>query len=211
MLNFVSKNDLEERYLDKKIFSALCSIFFSDTVYNFSEEILKKDFIFWPDGVSSKLVNPNLKIEPGRYMLTELIRICKKNNKKITFAGTKINLADPIFDQLKYNFIDLPFDSGDNLSALILKEQIDDVLVLCVSSPKQELIAANIFKKTKVPIFCFGAAIFMLTGKEIIVPKILEKLRLEGIWRIFTGDTLRRLGFFRRFPKGYGIFSKFSK
>lgn len=210
MLDFVSKKDLEERFLDKKIYSALCAIFFSDTVYNFSEKILKEKFVFWPDGMSSKLVKPNLKLTAGRYMLLELIAQCKKNNKKITFAGSKVNLTDHIFDGLNYNFIDLPFDSVENLSVAILKQEISDVLVLCVSSPKQEQIAVNIFEKVDVPIYCFGAALNLLTGKEVVAPKILEIFRLEGVWRILTGDTLRRLGHLKRFPKGYRIFSRFS-
>ena len=156
------------------------------------------------------LVKPNLKLIAGRYMLKELITLCKKNNNKITFAGSKVNFIGPIFDGLNYNFIDLPFDSVENLSASILEQEIGDVLVLCVSSPKQEQIAANIFKKTEVPIYCFGAAIYMLTGKEVVAPKILEIMRLEGVWRILTGDTLRRIGHLKRFPKGYKIFSRFS-
>ena len=118
MLNFVSKKDLKERFLDKKIYSALCAIFFSDTVYNFSEKILKEKFVFWPDGMSSKLVKPNLKLTAGRYMLLELIAQCKKNNKKITFAGSKVNLTDHIFDGLNYNFIDLYLKNSKHISLI---------------------------------------------------------------------------------------------
>lgn len=209
MLDFVSINDFKDRYQDKKIFSALCAIFFSDTIYNFSERTLKDRFIFWPDGLSAKLVDPNLKKIPGRHMLTELISLCKHDNKKITFAGSEINFDDVIFQDLNYNFIELPFDNSENLATEILNNNIGDILVLCVSSPKQESIAEIISKKKQVPIYCFGAAIYMLTGNEVIAPKFIELLGLEGLWRIFTTDTFRRLGHLARMPNGFKIYRRF--
>ncbi len=211
MLHFVCDKDLKDKYLEKKIFSALCAIFFSDTVFNFEEKVLKEKFIFWPDGISSKLIKRNIKNVPGRDMLRKLIHLCKQNNNHITFAGSPIRFNDSIFSGLSYNFVDLPFDTADKLSKEILKHEIGDVIVLCVSSPKQEEIASYIQKEINVPIYCFGAAINMLTGKEVIAPKILQFLKLEFVWRLATGDTLRRIGHLIRFPKGYARFLKFSE
>ncbi len=209
-IRFVTKKNLEENFLEKKIFSALCAIFFSDTVYNFSEDELKNNFIFWPDGLSAKLVNSKLQSEPGRYMLLKLIEICKKRNLKITFAGSDIDFSNSIFKNLNYNFIELPFCDHKALSKKILADNLGDILILCISSPKQELTASTLLDNANVPIYCFGAAVFMLTGSEVIAPKFMEKLRLEGLWRIMTGDTKRRLGHLKRFPKGYKIFSRFT-
>ena len=60
-------------------------------------------------------------------------------------------------------------------------------------TPKQEIIAEHIARHNlKFKVICAGASVAMLSGEEKIVPKFLEFLGLEFLWRL-RRDSRRRL------------------
>jgi N-acetylglucosaminyldiphosphoundecaprenol N-acetyl-beta-D-mannosaminyltransferase len=85
-----------------------------------------------------------------------------------------------------------------------------DVLLACVSFPKQELFAHALHtagRKTGVA-FCVGASVDFLTGRQQRAPRIFQQLSLEWLHRLLSQP--RRM--FRRYViEGPAIFGWFLK
>ena len=63
---------------------------------------------------------------------------------------------------------------------------------MTLPTPKQELIASYLSQNLKnYRIYCFGAAINMMSGEEPAAPKIFEE-NFEFLWRL-RFDTKRRI------------------
>jgi len=88
----------------------------------------------------------------------------------------------------------LPYADGDELIKFLPKNFIkNELIILTLPTPKQEIIAEHIARNNlKFKIICAGASIAMLSGEEKIVPKFLEYLGLEFLWRLRI-ETRRRL------------------
>jgi UDP-N-acetyl-D-mannosaminuronic acid transferase (WecB/TagA/CpsF family) len=88
----------------------------------------------------------------------------------------------------------LPYANGDELIKFLPKNFIkNELIILTLPTPKQEIIAEHIARyNLKFKVICAGASVAMLSGEEKIVPKFLEFLGLEFLWRL-RNDTRRRL------------------
>lgn len=177
-----------------------------------------KNIIFWLDGYCAKyLINDFIKT-PGRKIISDFK--LPKNINKIYLCG---NESEPQKNYLEKKFhktvksIKLPFFKNPK-QIKQLKLDIDDnsLLILNISTPKQELIANQILmnnQEKKIFIFCLGGGMSMVTGEERIVPDNIEKLNLEWLWRLRTNTffRLKRLlstAYFFLFKKFTNYFNK---
>ncbi len=91
-----------------------------------------------------------------------------------------------------FNFIEAPMltpGSGAWVSAVDAAARADwDVLLACVSFPKQELFAHALRaagRKTGVTL-CVGASVDFLTGRQQRAPRIFQRLSLEWLHRLLS-------------------------
>jgi exopolysaccharide biosynthesis WecB/TagA/CpsF family protein len=172
-----------------KIFLALN---FATSLYLIKKKISFKNLVFWKDGVMSYFWDKN-NIDsniPGRDLLKNINLNYTKINR-IYFVGNINDKLSNFFNNFflpykKISFIKLPFLKIDDLNKTINKITIKkkSLIILNISSPKQEILAENLFLKKKNNIFCLGAAPLMLSGIEAIPPKIFTVLKLEFLWRL---------------------------
>ena len=156
-----------------------------------------KNIIFWLDGVCAKFMIKNYHKTAGRKVIEKInlpetinnIYLCgKKSDKQIDYIKSKF--------KKEVEFIELPFFKNLYQTAKF-KSNIKDnsLIILNISTPKQEIIANNILKNNnekKIFILCLGGGVAMAAGEEKIVPETIEKMNLEWMWRLRT-DTLFRL------------------
>ena len=156
-----------------------------------------KKIIFWIDGVCSKFIIKNYKKTAGRKIIERIylpadiknVYLCGKESKN------QVEYIEQKFKR-KVDFIELPFFKSF-LETSKFRINFDDntVIILNISTPKQEIIAKNILKYNKnkrIFIFCLGGGVAMAAGEEEIVPEKIENLNLEWLWRLRT-DTFFRL------------------
>ena len=160
-------------------------------------ELIDKKYIYWPDGIFCKRLDINLTKIPGRNIIDQLVLPDFIN--KITFIGNFSNKNEKYiknkFPNMKIKNITLPYGDVDFIKNSLpeIKTSEDEVIIMTLPTPKQEIIAKHISEKNKLfKIICTGGAIKMLSGEEKPIPKLLNKLGLELVWRLQT-DTFRRL------------------
>ena len=68
----------------------------------------------------------------------------------------------------------------------------NDIILITLPTPKQELLANIIRKKPNTLIVCVGGGISIASGRIRECPEFLDKLGLESLWRLQT-DTVRRI------------------
>ena len=162
----------------------------------------KKDFsedryMYWADGIFSKRLDSKLNKLPGRNIIDKLI--LPDYIKKIIIVG---NCSEKNKEYIKAKFpginvtnIELPYgDTNLIINSLPdIKTGEEDLIIMTLPTPKQEIIAKYISDQNKIfKIICTGGALKMLSGEEKPIPKILNKLGLELVWRLQT-DTFRRI------------------
>ena len=156
-----------------------------------------KNIIFWIDGVCSKFIIKNYKKTAGRKIIEKInlpidiknVYLCGKKSKK------QIDYIENKFER-KVDFLELPyFKNFIETSKFRTHLNDNSVVILNISTPKQEIIAKNILKfnkNKKIFIFCLGGGVAMASGEEDVVPEKIENLNLEWLWRLRT-DTYFRL------------------
>jgi N-acetylglucosaminyldiphosphoundecaprenol N-acetyl-beta-D-mannosaminyltransferase len=164
-------------------------------------EILKKDFKIFPDG---KTLARILKIpqERGpaftrRYFLSREAREKKhffiglnkeflEKISKITGVNKREIIPYHSLNTKNPKILDLPEKEIKKLALMINKERIDYVW-LGISSPKQEIIAKQLFPRTKVKKFiCIGAGLDFLLGRKKEAPTLWQKMGVEWLYRLIT-------------------------
>ena len=74
---------------------------------------------------------------------------------------------------------DIPLD----LTSLFLPIN-NDLIVIGIGSPIQEMIAQKLYKEQKRKVFCFGGALNMYECKERAVPNGIFSRYFEWLWRM---------------------------
>jgi glycosyltransferase len=155
-----------------------------------------KDHFGWPDGESFNFFSRYYKKKiPGRELIKNLI--VPNNINNIVIIGNLSEVAKIYvkkkFKNQKITHINIPYAQPYYLYSLLPKFKYNQLLLLTVSTPKQELLAEHIYRNNDYcKIICLGGAFEMLSGSEKICPKILYDNNLEFLWRL-RFDTLRRL------------------
>ncbi len=181
---------------DSKVISALNLAFLT---YNYKYNLRTHNYEFWPDGIFSKILTKKNKMA-GRYFIKKIFLKLNKNKifQNIYILGN-LNLTTKkwINKNLKREYIykSLPYGNIDKILAKTknIKIKQKSLIILTLPTPKQEIIANQIIKKIPSSfIICIGGSLNILSGFEKQVPKILNKLYLEWLWRL-RFDTKRRI------------------
>ena len=163
--------------------------------------------INWPDGIFSSFIEKQVKKIPGRDLLKN-IQIYN-GIKKILILGN-LSLLGKNYLKKKFNLPiihrQLPFGNAKfiikNLNVDLKK---DELLLITLPTPKQEIIANHLAEKNKhFKIICIGGSVAIASGEEKQVPSSISYF--EFLWRL-RYDTIRRLDrlltTFYFFLKGY--------
>ena len=156
-----------------------------------------KNIIFWIDGVCARFIIKNYFKTAGRKVIKSLS--LPENIQNIYLLGKysdkQINYTENTLNR-KVEFIELPFFNNlYEASRFNLNLKDSSLVLINISTPKQEIIAKNLLKNNsskKIFVLCLGGGIAMAAGDEKVVPEFIEKLNLEWLWRLKT-DTLFRL------------------
>lgn len=180
---------------NKKILSALNMAYLA---YNSKYKLRRHFTAFWMDGVFGKFIK-NQNKKPGREILVKFIKFLnKKNNYKIYTLGTLTNLSKKWLDKnlnQKFTHIDLPKGSVEKIIDKVkyYKFVKNSFLIMIIPTPKQELIANYLISKnSNLKILCIGGSLNIVSGEEKSVPKLLNYLNLEWLWRL-RYDSKRRI------------------
>lgn len=152
--------------------------------------------IFWMDGFFSKYVIKNYVKTPGRNIIQN-INIPKSINKVYlcgNYSELQIRYLEKNYNK-KIDFKDIPFiKNTKDLTDLKLDIEDNSVVIISISTPKQELLANQILIQNNgknIYIFCMGGSMSMVTGEEKIVPNKIEKFNLEWFWRLQSNTFFR--------------------
>lgn len=179
-----------------KVVSALNLAFLT---YNEKYKLRTHKYEFWPDGIFSKFVSNKNKLA-GRFFIKKIISKLNKKKifKKIYILGSlNVHTKEWINSNLKRKciYMNLPYGHVDKIlkKTNYLKLYRKSIIILTLPTPKQEIVANQILNKfPDCLIICIGGSLNILSGVEKQVPKILNNLYLEWLWRL-KFDTKRRL------------------
>lgn len=156
-----------------------------------------------------------LKVYPGSDIVHDLLEDPRARGCRIGICGP--SRADFATLQARYPdhdlaWIDAPFMKVGDANWQRVLGDIEaaqaDLLLLCISFPKQEFMAHALKERgTAVGMgLCVGASLDFLTGQQRRAPKLVQRLSLEWLHRLL-GDP-RRL--WRRYlvdgPKIFGLY-----
>ena len=154
-----------------------------------------KNLYVWPDGMFSKTVGNIAKI-PGRTLFNSIQLNHNTINKIVVVGNLSEKNKNYIISKFNTNLehINLPYADIKDLYKF-LPEKFDDnsLILITLPTPKQEQIAEFLVSKLQnYKIICIGASISLASGEEKPIPKYLENLGIEFIWRI-KNDSRRRI------------------
>lgn len=163
----------------------------------------------------ARLRGLRLPVYPGSDMTADLLASPPAEDLRIGVFGPDRAAFDDLaarYPRLKLTFIDAPMltpgtPAWDQAVDAAARAEWD-VLLACVSFPKQELFAHALRaagRKTGVTL-CVGASVDFLTGRQQRAPKLFQQLSLEWLHRLMSQP--RRM--FRRYViEGPAIFGWF--
>ena len=192
------------------ILSALNLAFFS---FLFNSEIKpNKYYCLWPDGVFSFLfLKKKFKKIPGSYLISNL-KIPKKISKFHVIG--KLSEKNKYFLEEKYKLAikhtQLPFGSVKKIIKKVPKIYPNELVLITLPTPKQEVIASYISSRSRVfKIICIGGGLGIASKEEQPCPKFLENLYLEFLWRLKYETRRRITRLFKTFINAMIAFSCF--
>jgi len=155
---------------------------------------INKYFYFWVDGIFANFFTNKYKKFPGRKLISNL-RI-DPSIKKIHVIGSlsdksRIFLSNKF--QKKIKNTDLPFGNIKKILPKIPKVSGNELTLITLPTPKQEIIAQHISKKNKYfKIICIGGGLNIASEEEKPCPKLLDNIGMESLWRL-RYQTKRRI------------------
>jgi colanic acid biosynthesis glycosyl transferase WcaI len=166
---------------------------------------LNKYLLNWPDGIfKRRFYGSDIPKVSGLSIITNMQ--IPNTIENIYVLGSLSKSSKEFLVKKFHNFklihVDLPYDTIENIYKSCPKNFTDKDLIICtLPTPKQEQLSELIVQNSKYfKIICIGGAVAMASGEETPVPKFLDKLNLEFLWRLRT-DTRRRV--FRLFYSFY--------
>ncbi|MEK9160314.1 MAG: WecB/TagA/CpsF family glycosyltransferase [Patescibacteria group bacterium] len=134
----------------------------------------------------------------GSDFMEDVIAWSEKNKKSVFFLGGKIGVAKKtaqVFKE-KYPHLKVAGSSTENPSTKafeIVKASKADVLFVAYGAPKQELWIAEYARKipTLVHVMGVGGSFDFWSGAVKRAPRLLRKLGLEWMWRLFLQPLQR--------------------
>lgn len=181
-------------YKKNFIFSGLNLAFMGS--YSKGDINLSNNLYFWPDGFFVNRLSKN-KINkiPGRILIDTLI--LDQNIKKIIVMGVLSEKSKNYLINkfgIKIEHYQLPFGNLNDFKKFIPIFKEDEVCLLTLPTPKQEILAEYISESQRYfKIFCIGGGLAMISGDEKPIPVKLDHFFFsETIWRL-QFETIRRI------------------
>ena len=163
----------------------------------------------------ARLRGKRLSVYPGSDMTAELLASDAASDLRIAVFGPDRAAFDDLtarYPKARLSFLDAPMltpgTSAWDAAVASAAAAEWDVLLACVSFPKQEQFAhaLRLAGRTHGVTLCVGASIDFLTGRQHRAPKLFQKLSLEWLHRLLSQP--RRM--FRRYViEGPAIFGWF--
>ena len=192
-----SIKEINKKLLNKNFI--ICAFNFNFFSYLINKIIKNDNILLWCDGFwANYLLAYTSKTNiPGRDLFSfKNISKIKSKSKYIYFIGTIDKLLTKKLGENnhKYKFINLK----NNLTVDQIIDYLENftfiknsVVIISITSPKQEFVAEYLLIKKKLTVICCGAAINMNIGKERVAPKLIIKLKLEFLWRLQNNSFYR--------------------
>jgi hypothetical protein len=155
---------------------------------------LHQNLFHWIDGyLGSLLINQKYEKLAGRNLLRNLK--IPLFIKRIIFVGNINNQGLKKLEKMflkKILHVKIPYADPYEIYKQLPIIKKNDLVFLLFSTPKQEQVAQyllqfNIYCK----IICIGGAVNIITKQESEVPRLLDRINLEWLWRLHK-DSLRR-------------------
>ncbi len=173
------------------------------------KEALDNAKIAIPDGFGLKLVKPSLETIKGRQFMLDLLKIANEEKLKVFILGSRpeVNKKSVEKMSLEYPNLKIKGNSGPeldikanpvsevnvNLQSDIVKEINSfkpDLLFVAFGAPKQEIwISRHISKLNVAGAMTIGGTLDYYAGFVRSVPKFMENLGLEWLWRLIQEPT----------------------
>ena len=119
---------------------------------------------------------PAYFIGPGRQQLDDAVKILKQRHPDLIVAGAESPM-------LAYDFSD---DTVAQFAARI-RASGAKLCFLSLGAPKQEALADALRRKCpEVGFLCVGAALDFISGHTSRAPRLVQKWRMEWLWRMAT-------------------------
>ena len=173
----------------------LCALNLAFVGYLKTKDVkVNKNVYLWPDGIFAKrFFKQKINKISGRKLVTDLN--IPEHFKKIHVIGN-LPINSKIYLENKFNIpvrhSEMSMSNVEQLKKEIPRIYNDELVLLTLPTPKQEIIASEISElNDKYSIICIGGALNMLGGSEPPPPKILENY-FEFIWRL-RFDPKRRI------------------
>lgn len=186
------------------------SVFWYFRSRKYNEIISRKQNIMFPDG---KILALKLEIKQQkgplftrRFLLSDIIKDKKHffiglNKQDIAGLSEITNISSKNF--LYYNppyIKEIEFASNEREKIIrLLKKSKPDYVWVCVGSPKQEILANQLYLKYKAFYFNVGAAMDFFLKKKKEAPKIFTSLGIEWLYRLVTDFRYSRIKVWRSF------------
>ncbi|MFC1522166.1 WecB/TagA/CpsF family glycosyltransferase [Elusimicrobiota bacterium] len=172
-------------------------IYLAATNPDFNKVLLNASFIT-ADGISVKLAGKIFKADRVTQVTgidTALAMLAKASGKgwRVFFLGAQQAILQKCLKKCKKTYPGLiisgslhgwrDWNNTEDVVDAISKSK-SDILLIGVSSPIQEMWAHNNLERLNTPlILCVGGSFDVISGKTMVVPKLVRKLWLEWFWR----------------------------
>ena len=169
-----------------------------------------RNYILWPDGIGSKLINFKIKKTPGRDLVIPMLKNMKYSN--ILIIGNYNSDVNTFLRKYTktVRYFQISFSNINKIKKEVnsLKLKKKELIFINIPTPKQEILANYIFNKNKeTKIVCIGGGLNMAAGIEKSVPLYLDKIGLEFLWRLRKDSTRR---FYRLILSFLGLFYNYN-
>jgi|SRR5581483_3956224 len=159
-----------------------------------------------PDGNGLRIAEPRLEIIKGRELMVDLLGLASERKLKVFFLGAQPKVNEAAVEKARGQFPGLkvkgnsgpmlddetnPVSEVDiNLQFEIINEinlYMPDILFVAFGAPRQEKWIYKQIKSKKLKVRCMmgvGGALDYYAGFVKKVPKIIEFIGLEWLWRL---------------------------
>lgn len=157
-----------------------------------------------PDGEGLKFAVKNLQVIKGRKFMVDILKLADQKKMKVYLLGSRPFVNERAIDRIKREYPGIKINGNcgwklDNnaepISEVDSKLEIDivqeinkfgpDFMFVAFGAPKQEKwIKKNISKLNVGGVMAVGGSLDYFSGTVREVPKIMEDLRLEWLWRL---------------------------
>ena len=173
-------NNLNTLYkCDRFVLSALNLAFIGFLTKN--KINVNKDYYLWPDGIISKFFGYKKKI-PGRVLIKKINLKLNKVRHVVILGNSSIKINKFLKKKFKKKVvhIQLPNSEVKEIIKKIPKINRNDLYIITLPTPKQEIIATHISNNFKFfKIICIGGGLQIAVGDIKSCPRLLENLGLE--------------------------------